>query len=114
MRPRPAPPAPWGAFPLSELCVLVGLAFAVGGFAGASAMLVACGFALAGLAGMELALREHVARRRSHGGPLAGACGLALFVGLVLAAHVPFLAAAAAGLAASAAVLRRLAPRPNV
>jgi hypothetical protein len=63
MRPRQAPPAPWGAFPLSELCVLVGLACAVGGFVGANLTLVACGFALAGLAGMELRLREHLARR---------------------------------------------------
>jgi hypothetical protein len=65
MRAPSAPRAPWGAFPLSELCVLAGLACAVGGFVGANLTLVACGFALAGLAGMELTLREHLARRRS-------------------------------------------------
>jgi hypothetical protein len=61
---RPASPAPWGAFPLSELCVLAGLVFAVAGFVVVSGALMACGLTLAVLAGIELTLRE---RRRARG-----------------------------------------------
>ncbi len=44
--------------PLSELCVLAGLAFAVAGFLAQSLTLIGGGVVLALLAGIELTLRE--------------------------------------------------------
>ena len=69
------PPAPWGSFPLVELCVLVGLimlviGFIVGGDRGP--LLIVTGLALASLGGLELAIREHFSGFRSHSALLAG------------------------------------------
>ena len=76
-RPRKErPPAPWGRFPLVELVILVGLVLLVVGFVmgdAKGAVLIACGLALASLAGLELAIREHLAGYRSHTTVLAGA-----------------------------------------
>src|SRR5215213_359002 len=86
-KPRPGktsfedrPPAPWGSFPLVELCVLVGIVLLVAGFVvrgerGAS--MIIGGMALASLAGLELSIREHFAGFRSHTTLLAGAIGFA-------------------------------------
>jgi hypothetical protein len=86
-KPRPGrtsfedrPPAPWGSFPLVELCVLVGIVLLVAGFVvrgerGAS--MIIGGMALASLAGLELSIREHFAGFRSHTTLLAGAVGFA-------------------------------------
>ena len=67
MTPR-APRAPWGRFPLSELCVAGGLASAVAGLAtigsGKSFWLLAAAMSLGLLGGVELALRERLIRRR--------------------------------------------------
>lgn len=74
-RPEP-PPAPWGSFPLVELCVLLALVLGVAGFAmGGSrgAILLGAAAALGSLAGLELAIREHFAGHRSHTLVLAGA-----------------------------------------
>jgi hypothetical protein len=63
------PPAPWGSFPLSELCVLVGLVLLVVGFVtggNRGGVAIACGLALASLAGLEVSIREHFAGFRSH------------------------------------------------
>jgi hypothetical protein len=80
-----APPAPWSPFPLVELCVLVGLVLiAVGvlGHGDRRAAALACGIALASLAGLELAVREHAAGYRSHSALLAGAAAVAVDVPL--------------------------------
>jgi hypothetical protein len=72
---RRVDPAPWGSFPLSELCVLAGLAFTVAGFLQADrpgALLALCGYSIAALAGIELAWREHRAGRASRTTLLAG------------------------------------------
>jgi hypothetical protein len=80
------PPAPWGSFPLVELCVLLSLillvaGFVIGGTRGAT--MVFAGLALGSLAGLELAIREHFAGFRSHTTLLAGA--VAVFVGTLVA-----------------------------
>jgi hypothetical protein len=69
------PPAPWGRFPLVELCVLLGLGLLIAGFVvqGArGATMIAAGVALASIAGLEVAIREHLAGYRSHSTVLAG------------------------------------------
>jgi hypothetical protein len=66
---RERPRAPWHPFPLVELCVLIGLVLLVWGLVrggeGGAVMLVA-GMALASLAGLETALREHFSGHASH------------------------------------------------
>src|SRR5918995_1188465 len=68
--PRPERPrAPWHPFPLVELCVLVGLVLLAWGlFRGGEdgAVLLVAGMALASLAGLETALREHFTGHASH------------------------------------------------
>jgi hypothetical protein len=74
--PEAAPPAPWGSFPLIELCVLAGIVmlllgfFVVGGDRGP--ILIAAGLALGSIGGLELSIREHLAGYRSHTAILAG------------------------------------------
>jgi hypothetical protein len=64
------PQAPWHPFPLVEICVLIGLVCIVLGFlrrddAGGRTIL-ALGFALGALGGLDTAAREHFAGYRSH------------------------------------------------
>lgn len=115
--PRPArrrgerPPAPWGSFPLVELCILLALAlFAAGLILGGrrgQAMAVA-GVALACLAGLELSVREHFAGYRSHTTLLAGTAAVLVLGGSVFAGipRAAMLAAAAAVFVAAFALLR--------
>lgn len=81
------PPAPWGNAPLAELVILAGIvALAIGIFS-ASPTAIGIGVALAGLGGMEVAIREHFAGYRSHTTLFAGAA-FVLTTGLILyAAH---------------------------
>jgi hypothetical protein len=75
------PPAPWGSFPLVELCVLGGLILMALGFlvvrGERGATMVVGGLALASLGGLELSIREHFAGFRSHTTLLAAATGFA-------------------------------------
>jgi hypothetical protein len=67
--PDGAPPAPWGSFPLVEIAVLVGIVILVIGFLSdgpSQAILIGTGLVLCSVAGLELAIREHVAGYRSH------------------------------------------------
>jgi hypothetical protein len=75
------PPAPWGSFPLVEIAVLVGIVMliiglVVGGDRGT--LLIGIGLGLAGLGGLELAIREHFAGFRSHSTLLAGIPAIAV------------------------------------
>jgi hypothetical protein len=75
------PPAPWGSFPLVEIAVLVGivmliLGLVIGGDRGP--LLIGIGLGLAGLGGLELAIREHFAGFRSHSTLLAGIPAIAV------------------------------------
>jgi uncharacterized integral membrane protein len=66
------PPAPWGNFPLAELTVLGGIVMLVIGIVGKNPTALGVGVVLAGLGGLEVALREHLAGYRSHTTLLAG------------------------------------------
>ncbi len=85
------PPAPWGNFPLAELTVLAGLVSLAIGVIGAHPTLLGVGVVLAGLGGLEVAVREHFAGYRSHTTLLAGTVfvlvtgGLFYLAGLILA-----------------------------
>ena len=89
---REAPKAPWSPFPLVELCVLVAIVLIVLGFVTGGARrtaFLACGIALASLAGLELAIREHFAGFRSHTALLAGAAAVVVVVPLYFLTGVP-------------------------
>ena len=76
MKPTPGderPPAPWGSFPLAELVILAGIVMLVVGLFGGGPTAIGIGVGLAGLGGMEVAIREHLAGFRSHTTLLAGA-----------------------------------------
>jgi len=66
------PPAPWGSFPLAELTILAGIVALVVGLFGGGPTAIGIGIGLAGLGGMEVAIREHLAGYRSHTTLLAG------------------------------------------
>jgi hypothetical protein len=80
-----APKPPWHPFPLVELCVALGIVLIAVGFFGEGARsrtALAAGIALSSVAGLEVALREHLAGFRSHSLLLAGAAALGLGVPL--------------------------------
>jgi len=85
------PPAPWGSSPLAELTVLAGIVALAIGLLGGHPTAIGLGVVLAGLGGLEVAVREHLAGYRSHTTLLAGTVFVlvtgALFylAGLVLA-----------------------------
>jgi hypothetical protein len=86
-----APAAPWGRFPLVELCVLLALVLGVLGFVEGGRrgfVLLGCAMVLGSLAGLELTIREHFAGYRSHSSVLAGAVAVASSAALWFA-HVP-------------------------
>jgi uncharacterized integral membrane protein len=71
--PDDRPPAPWGAAPLAELVILAGIVSLIVGLVGQHPTAIGIGVALAGLGGMEVAIREHFAGYKSHTTLLAGA-----------------------------------------
>lgn len=74
------PPAPWGSFPLVELCVLLALVLGIAGivvWGRQGQIMLACAASVGSLAGLELAIREHWAGYRSHTSVLAGVGGVA-------------------------------------
>jgi hypothetical protein len=107
------PRAPWHPFPLTELCVLIGLVLLVWGVIRrddpAGRVLLVCGMALGSLAGLETALREHFTGVRSHSSVLAGVPTV-LVAGVLFFARAPWIAvavAAAVVFATAFAALRR-------
>jgi lysylphosphatidylglycerol synthetase-like protein (DUF2156 family) len=96
-RPNPdqRPPAPWGNAPLAELAILAGIICLGIGIFGSHYTVIGLGVALAGIGGMEVAIREHFAGFRSHTTLLAGFVfvvvvgGLFYGVGIVLAYALP-------------------------
>lgn len=72
---RERPPAPWDPFPLAELGILIGLiVLAAGWFTAGDTgrALIAAGFTLAALGGLDTVFREHLNGYRSHAGVIAG------------------------------------------
>ena len=80
--PDERPPAPWGDAPLAELVILAGIVALAIGVIGGHPTAIGIGVALAGLGGLEVAIREHFAGYRSHTTMLAGAA-FVLVTGLV-------------------------------
>jgi uncharacterized integral membrane protein len=72
-KPDERPPAQWGSAPLAELVILAGIISLIVGLVGQHPTAIGLGVALAGLGGMEVAIREHFAGYRSHTTLLAGA-----------------------------------------
>jgi hypothetical protein len=87
------PKAPWHPFPLVEVCVLIGIVcIAVGFFSRDSAMgrtVLALGFVLGALGGLDTAAREHWAGFRSHTLVLAAFPAVAVAVVSALAGVPP-------------------------
>jgi hypothetical protein len=100
---RERPKAPWGSFPLSELVVLLAIVLGIAGLIvwgeQGQIMLVAA-LALGGLAGLELAVREHFAGYRSHSSLLAASTAFAAgaIVVVVLPGPAPRIPTLAVGL----------------
>jgi hypothetical protein len=84
------PAAPWGDFPLIQLCVLAALVIGVWGLlrgGNGGLIMVVCAGLLGSVAGLDVALREHLAGRKSHTLVLAGVPAVAL-LGVLHFAHV--------------------------
>jgi uncharacterized integral membrane protein len=98
------PPAPWGSAPLAELVILAGIVSLAIGVIGGHPTAIGIGVALAGLGGLEVAIREHFAGYRSHTTMLGGAA-FVLTTGLLFyAAHTILAVALAIGAAVFAIV----------
>ena len=125
-RPRPArptiddrPPPLWGSFPLTELVTLAGIVLMTWGFLSGTGSdgnaKIAAGLLIASIAGLELAVREHVTGFRSHTTLLSGAVGILVIVALGLGAGLETLGflvvAGAAAFAGSFLALRELFKR---
>ncbi len=110
------PPPPWAPFPLTELLILAGIVLMTWGFLsgaeGSANKKIAAGLGIASLAGLELAVREHVTGFRSHTTLLAGGAAIIVMVGLGLGAGLntfgPLLVAGGAVFAGSFFSLREL------
>ncbi|HEY3552168.1 MAG TPA: hypothetical protein VGK66_00630 [Solirubrobacterales bacterium] len=96
--------------PLAELVILAGIVALVIGVVGGNPTAIWVGVALAGLGGLEVAIREHFAGYRSHTTLLAGAA-FVLVTGLVFYAAHQILAVALALGAVAFAIVFYLARR---
>jgi uncharacterized integral membrane protein len=100
--PDERPTAPWGKAPLAELVILAGIVSLIAGIVGQHPTAIGIGVALAGLGGMELAIREHFAGYRSHTTLLAGAVFVFTVGGLFYLANQILAVALAVGAVAFA------------
>jgi hypothetical protein len=113
------PPPLWGSFPLTELVTLAGIVLMAWGFlsgpGGDANRMIAAGLLIASIAGLELAIREHVTGFRSHTTLLSGAAAILVIVALGLAAGLEtlgfLLLAGGVAFAASFVGLRELFKR---
>lgn len=83
-----APLPPWGTFPLIELCALSAIVLGIWGLLrggrGGAVLLIAA-MLLGSVAGLEIAIREHVGGYRSHTLILSGVLGVATLTLLAFA-----------------------------
>ncbi len=100
--PDDRPPAPWGSFPLAELVIFGGIVSLIVGIVGQNPTAIGAGVAMAGLGGLEVAVREHFAGYRSHTTLLAGAVFVLTVGGLFYLANEILAVALAAGAVAFA------------
>jgi hypothetical protein len=80
-----APAPPWGSFPLVELCALAGIVIGVWGIVVHNGVLITGAAFLGSVAGLEVALREHLGGFRSHSLVLAGSVTVATLALLLFA-----------------------------
>jgi len=80
-----APKPPWGSFPLIELCALSAIALGVWGLFAHNGVLLTGAAFLGSVAGLEVALREHLGGYRSHTLVLTGTVTVATLALLLLA-----------------------------
>ncbi|MBS1871244.1 MAG: hypothetical protein JSS99_16450 [Actinobacteria bacterium] len=80
-----APAPPWGSFPLIELCALAAIVIGVWGILAHDGVLLTGAAFLGSVAGLEVALREHLGGYRSHTLVLTGALTVATLALLLLA-----------------------------
>jgi hypothetical protein len=94
------PKAPWHPVPLVELAVLVGIVLIVYGFLSADTprgrIALVCGLALASLAGLDTAVREHFTGYRSHTLLLSGLPAV-LTAAVLFFARAPWIVLVGAG-----------------
>lgn len=79
--------------PLGELAVLAGMVAILAGFllgGDRAGRWLVIGFSLVSVAGLELAIREHLAAYRSHSTLLAGATAILLVVPFFFLTSVPY------------------------
>jgi uncharacterized integral membrane protein len=109
--PDERPPAPWGSFPLAELVILGGIVALAIGIFGSNPTAIGIGVVMAGLGGLEVAIREHFAGYRSHTTLLAGLVFVLTVGGLFYLANQILAVSLAAGAVAfvAAFVLARRA-----
>lgn len=98
--PDERPPAPWGKAPLAELVILAGIVALLIGVIGGHPTAIGVGVVLAGLGGLEVAIREHFAGYRSHTTLLAGAVFVLTVGGLFYLANQVLAVCLAVGAAA--------------
>jgi hypothetical protein len=72
-----APLPPWGRFPLVELCALAAIVLGVWGLLRRNGILLTGAAALGSVAGLEVAIREHLGGHRSHTLVLTGTATVA-------------------------------------
>ncbi len=111
-----APRPPWGGFPLIELCALAAIVLGVWGFlegGHGGAVLLVGAMLLGSVAGLEVALREHLGGYRSHTLLLSGVLAFATLAILFLAhaQRTVLIAGAAAGLLVGVPLFRGLFKR---
>ncbi|MFL5816547.1 MAG: hypothetical protein ACJ76L_02995 [Conexibacter sp.] len=80
-----APKPPWGSFPLIELCALSAIVLGVWGVLAHNGVLLTGAAFLGSVAGLEVALREHLGGFRSHTLVLTGTVTVATLALLLLA-----------------------------
>ena len=80
-----APSAPWGSFPLVELCALAAIVFGVWGILAHNGVLLLGAAGLGSVAGLEVAIREHFGGYRSHTFVLAALCAVVTLTVLAFA-----------------------------
>jgi hypothetical protein len=79
-----APRPPWGSFPLVELCALSAIVLGVWGIFTRNGVLLTGAAFLGSVAGLEVALREHLGGHRSHTLVLTGTVTVATLALLLL------------------------------
>lgn len=108
-----APKAPWGSFPLVELCALAAIVLGVWGILDGRLALVFGAMLLGSVAGLEVTIREHFGGYRSHTLVLSGVLAIAAMAILYFAGaqRTVLIAGAVGGLLVGIPLFRQLFKR---